>query len=396
MLTGICRPRTLWGSSLFVAFIASGLLVAENADFHNAPEWARNVKNPFEHSSQAAIAGKSLYHLRCARCHGERGEGSGNIPALRGRNIRRASSGEIFWFITKGDVANEMPSWANLPEEERWKIVSYVKSMSLSTTNAPSAPSATRGSKSNLPPSQPPFADFRSQEPGKPRKITPSDLPAPYATKSAENSPKVVARPADAWPKAPKGFKVELYASGLENPRLLRAAPNGDVFLAESDPGQFRVFRGMTGAGKPKETRIFADGLKRPYGIAFYPPGPNPEWVYVGSENKLVRFPYQNGDMKARGNSEELADLPSGGHWTRSVEFSKDGKILFVAVGSESNVDDPDTTAQEENRATILAFDPSGSGMRVYAAGIRNAGGGLAVNPRTGDLWCSVNEKETG
>jgi len=394
MLTEMSLLKKLSASSLFVALVASGFLFAENADFHNAPESAKNLKNPFEHSPQAAKLGKSLYHLRCARCHGDRGEGSGNIPALRGRNIRRASSGEVFWFITKGDVANEMPSWASLPEEERWKIVSYVKSMSISTMSAPSASAAKAGSKLNLPPSQPPFADFRSQEPGKPRKITPADLPAPYATKSAENSPKVVARPADAWPKAPKGFKVELYATNLENPRLLRSAPNGDVFLTESDPGQIRVFRGMTSGGKPKETQIFAQGLKRPYGIAFYPPGPNPQWVYVGSENKLVRFPYQNGDMKARGKSEELVDLPSGGHWTRSVEFSKDGKVLFVAVGSESNVDDPDTTSQEKNRATILAFDPSGASMRVYASGIRNAGGGLAVNPQTGELWCSVNERD--
>jgi glucose/arabinose dehydrogenase len=249
-------------------------------------------------------------------------------------------------------------------------------------------------SPGNEPAPHPPFTDFRYESPGTTRKITVADLPEPYATESAENGAEVVARPDNAWPVAPQGFKVELYAGGLDNPRWMRTAPNGDIFLAESNPGRIRVFRGMTGDGKPEQNAVFASGLKRPYGIAFYPPGPNPQWVYVGDTNELIRFPYHNGDLKASGPSEHIADFPTGGHWTRAVEFSQDGKKMFVAVGSGSNVDDPDTHPGEKGRADILECDPANCDLKVYAYGIRNAGGGIKVDPDTGELWCSVNERD--
>ena len=188
---------------------------------------------------------------------------------------------------------------------------------------------------------------------------------------------------------------MQQYATGLDNPRLIRTAPNGDIFLAESSSGKIRVFRGMTNEGRPEQAGVFATGLKQPYGIAFYPPGDNPQWMYVGDTDAVVRFPYQNGDLKARGPTQHIASLPHGeGHWTRDVQFAADGKKMFVSVGSASNVDDPDTTPDEKNRADILEFNPDGSEMRVYAYGIRNAGGGLAINPKTGELWCSVNERD--
>jgi glucose/arabinose dehydrogenase len=185
-----------------------------------------------------------------------------------------------------------------------------------------------------------------------------------------------------------------MYTSGLENPRLLRTAPNGDIFLAEMRAGRIRVFRGMTADGKPEQSAIFTSGLHNPYGIAFYPTGPNPEWIYIGAETEVVRFPYHNGDLKASGAPQHIADLPGGGHNTRAVEFSQDGKKLFVAVGSGSNVDDPDTHPDEKNRADILVCDPNNCQLKVYAYGIRNAGGGIKVNPQTGELWCSVNERD--
>jgi glucose/arabinose dehydrogenase len=241
-----------------------------------------------------------------------------------------------------------------------------------------------------------PFSDFRTQEPGKTRKITAADLPAAYATDSANNGPRLVSRPADAWPKAPAGFKVEMYASGLENPRLMRTAPNGDIFLAEMRPGRIRVFSGMTSDGKAEEMSLFTSDLNEPYGIVFYPPGPNPQWIYIGDTDAVLRFPYHKGDVKASGPPEKIADLPHarGGHTTRDIQFSLDGKRMFVGVGSRSNVDDPDTTPEEKNRADILVFNPDGSDMKVYASGIRNAGGGLTVHPTTGKLWCSVNERD--
>jgi len=108
----------------------------------------------------------------------------------------------------------------------------------------------------------------------------------------------------------------------------------------------------------------------------------------------VTRFAYRNDDLKASGLAQHVVDLPHGrGHWTRDVVFSRDGKTLFVAVGSGSNVDDPDTTPAERDRADILAFDPDGSHMRVYASGIRNPSG-VAIDPRTGRLWCTVNERD--
>jgi len=118
--------------------------------------------------------------------------------------------------------------------------------------------------------------------------------PPPYATPSVDNGPTVLARPADAWPKAPPGFVVELVASGLDNPRLIRVSPSGDVFVAESRPGRVRVLRFAQGSVKP-DVRIFAEDLYQPFGIAFWPPGPNPRYVYVANTDSVVRFPYHAG-----------------------------------------------------------------------------------------------------
>ena len=370
-------------------------LFGQDAHFHNAPASRAQMKNPYTGQAAAATAGAKLYATNCARCHGANGQGTGEVPALAEKTIQSAPDGEIFWFITRGSVKNGMPSWAKLPERERWQLVTYLKSPSAFEGVSNAAPPAPAATKTNAPSPQGPFTDFRFEEPGKTRKITVQDLPKPYATDSADNGPDVVARPADAWPKSLPGFRVQQYATGLDNPRLLLTAPNGDVFLAESSAGKIKVFRGMTGDGKPEQTSTFATGLTRPYGIAFYPPGSDPQWVYIGDTNAVVRFPYQNGDLKARGKAEHIVDLPhGGGHWTRDITFSLDGKKMFVAVGSASNDDDPDTTPEEKNRANILEFNPDGSGVRVYAYGIRNPGGGLAIHPKSGELWCSVNERD--
>ena len=366
--------------------------------FHDAPASAKAMKNPYAGQDSAALAGKPLYARNCLSCHGKLGKGTGNVPSLVGGKLDSVAPGEVFWFITKGDKDNGMPSWATLPAKQRWQIVTYVTStlpaLADHETSAPVAED-TSTSKFKAPPPTPPFTDFRYEKPRTVHKITVNDLPQPYATKSAENGPDLVARPENAWPVAPLGFKVELYATGLENPRTLRTAPNGDIFLAESDPGRIRVFRGLTSDGKPEQSAIFVSGLKHPYGLAFYPPGPDPRWLYVGSTAEVVRFPYHNGDLKASGAPQHIADLPaSGGHWTRAVEFSQDGTKMFVGVGSGSNIDDPDTHPREKDRADILTCDPANCMLSVYAYGIRNAGGGIAVNPKTGELWCSVNERD--
>jgi glucose/arabinose dehydrogenase len=240
------------------------------------------------------------------------------------------------------------------------------------------------------------LGDWHSDAPGVRRLITPSDLPKPYATPSADNEAHVVKRPSDAWPKALPGFKVEQIATGLVNPRLIMTAPDGDLFVAESSAGRIRALRGIGSDGKVQTMEVFASGLHQPFGIAFYPPGPDPQFVYVGDTDAVVRFPYQNGDLKARGPMQKLVGLPGGvflhggGHWTRDVVFSNDGKTMFVSVGSHSNVSDD---AAEDHRADILQFSPDGSGERIYAWGIRNAVG-IAINPTTGDVWASVNERD--
>jgi glucose/arabinose dehydrogenase len=243
------------------------------------------------------------------------------------------------------------------------------------------------------------FEDYRAEKPGVCRKITLAELPEPNPEESVDNGPDVIPRPSNAWPEALPGFKVELYASGLKNPRLIRTAPNGDVFLAESRSGEIKVFRGIDKDGKAEKMEVFATGLNRPFGISFYPVGNDPKWVYVGNTDAVVRFPYQNGDMKARGREEKIADLPGGGllrgggHWTRDIAFSNDGKKMFVSVGSHSNNDDTDNNPVEKHRADVLEYNPDGSGFRIYASGIRNAVG-IAVHPQTGELWGSVNERD--
>jgi glucose/arabinose dehydrogenase len=380
--------------------LPAALLLAADADtkFHNAPASAQATKNPYEGNDAAAQAGKPLYAKNCLSCHGKLGKGTGNVPSLVDGKLDSVKPGEVFWFITRGDKDNGMPSWAFLPASQRWKIVTYVTSVLPAMNAEPetaAAPPDTSTFKLKAPSPTPPFTDFRYEKPGTVRKITVNDLPRPYATQSADNGPKLVARPESAWPVALPGFKVELYAGGLDNPRTLRTAPNGDIFLTESDPGRIRVYRGLTSDGKPEQSSVFASGVKHPYGLAFYPPGPDPQWLYVGSTSELVRFPYHNGDLKASGAPQHIADLPAtGGHWTRAVEFSPDGKRMFVAVGSGSNVDDPDTHPGEKDRADILVCDPANCTLSVYAYGIRNAGGGIAVNPQTGELWCSVNERD--
>jgi len=390
------KDRT-WSFVVFFLFLPVAMMQAQQNPFKDAPASAKATKNPVAGQQSAIDAGKTLYARNCLSCHGKALQGTGNIPSLVDGKLKGVTPGEIFWFITKGSPDNGMPPWGFLPEEKRWQIVSYVEAMASgkATASAASAPEPESGkSKITAAAPKPPFTDFRYEKPGTVRKITVNDLPKPFETKSAENGAEVVPRPENAWPVALPGFKVELFASGLDNPRLMRTAPNGDIFLAEMHAGQIRIFRGVTSDGKAEQSAIFATGLHNPYGIAFYPSGPNPEWVYIGSETELVRFPYHNGDLKASGPPQHLADLPGDGHNTRAVNFSPDGKKLFVGVGSASNVNDPDTHPDEKNRADILWCDPSNCQLQVYASGIRNAGGAIEINPKTGELWCSVNERD--
>ena len=374
-------------------------LLAQNTSFHNAPSSSRQTKNPYAGQTAKAASGRQIYEQSCSSCHGPNAQGTGNVPPLATGAAQTATDGEVFWYITKGDLNNGMPSWASMPADQRWAVVTYIKSLknssAMNQAAASTSASTSTPAKSTAPPPKAPFTDYRYESPGTTRWIRLKDLPSPMPDESATNGPKVVPRPQNMWPKAPKGFTVNLYATGLNNPRLMRPAPNGDIFLAETAAGNIKVFRGMTSDGKPKEVHVFATGLNTPFGIAFYPLGPNPQWVYVANMDSVVRFPYRNGDVTASGPAQHLDDLPSGGHHrSRDVQFSPDGKKMYVSVGSQENVDDADDPASgEKNRADILEYNPDGSGLRIFASGIRNPVG-LAVNPKTGELWCSVNERD--
>ncbi len=267
------------------------------------------------------------------------------------------------------------------------------------------------------------YADWSQQKPGVMRKITVADLPAPFATESVDNGPTVIERPKDAWPIAPPGFKVELYAGGnaatpmqrsddvratygpssgtFVMPRVIRLAPNGDLFVADSQAGSIFVLRGVTAEGRARTVSEFASGLDHPFGIAFYPSGSDPKWIYIGTATQIVRFPYKTGELKSEVSSPQIvvpnipgyAQLRGGGHWTRDVVFSADDRYMLVSVGSASNIDNPDTHPREFHRADVLEYTPEGKFVEVYAHGIRNCVG-EAINPTTGELWCSTNERD--
>jgi glucose/arabinose dehydrogenase len=260
------------------------------------------------------------------------------------------------------------------------------------------------------------FDDWKADAPGVRRHIRPSDLPPPVTGQDAEASiasnAKVVEPPQGALPKVPDGFAVQVFASGFKQPRTLRVAPNGDIFLSESGSGRVLVFRSGAGGASAKP-EVFAENLDRPYGIVFQPPA-DPQYVYVAAANQVVRYPYRSGEAKAAGPAEVvIGNIPTKRHWTRDLAISRDGKRLFLAVGSASNLGVggmPDMTpenlrrheathgrgaawGEEENRAVVRVFDPEGKTVRNYATGLRNCSG-LAMQPGTDTLWCVGNERD--
>jgi glucose/arabinose dehydrogenase len=257
------------------------------------------------------------------------------------------------------------------------------------------------------------FGDWRKDRPGVKRLLTPQALPP--ISQSTSTWVEIVPRPDGSKPTAPKGFSVEMVTSGLAGPRVIRTAPNGDLFVADSESNSVRVYRIPAGSAKPTKDEIFASGLNRPFGIAFYPLGSDPEWVYVANTDGVVRFPYKNGDLKASGEPEKIVEgIPSTHHWTRDLVFSSNGKRMLLSVGSGSN-DALDMSPKprvdggleawkkaqplgatwdtEQRRADVLSFDPEGKDEKIFATGLRNCSG-LTIRPATGEAWCAVNERD--
>ncbi len=277
---------------------------------------------------------------------------------------------------------------------------------------APTGAAATAAPGSGVLTGSAAYGDWRQDAPGTQRLIRPADLPPPGP--SARHSPRVKRPPADYRPRVPAGFEVAPFASGLEGPRALVTAPNGDIFVAESYAGRVKVLRADAGGARAAEIAVYASGLEGPFGIAFHPAGADPQWVYVANTTSVVRFPYRSGDLEARGAAEVIVpSLPGGGHWTRGLAFTRDGKRMLVSVGSASNVAEGlrpqgaqaarrhDETVRatgagwghEARRAAVLSFTPEGGDERYFATGIRNCVT-VAVHPASGDPWCTTNERD--
>ncbi len=381
--------------------------------------------------------GRALFQQSCALCHASLlGPGnqpvSGQGPSLVGVVGRKAASLKNFNYSSAlaasgltwdpatlsrflaGPTAlvpgTTMP-YAVVSLADRQDVVAYLSTLEAGpapATMAAEAPATGEGTDAN---------DWHHDAPGVRHHVELSALAAPFATASAGNGPKVLPQRDGDHVSVPKGFKVQLFASSLAGPRLMRVAPNGDLFVAETNHGQIEVIRAADGSNNPSAHEVFAKGLQGPFGIAFFPQDGDPKWVYVATLNAVVRFPYVSGDMTARGKPEtvvpELAPRASGGHTTRDVAFSPDGKRMFISVGSASNVAEgmsaktPEEIAQweaghglgsawdgETHRANVLVTDPEGKApLAVYASGIRNPVG-LAVQPATGQLWTSTNERD--
>lgn len=219
--------------------------------------------------------------------------------------------------------------------------------------------------------------------------IKASDLPQPRLENEVNNGPKVTPRPEGAKLNLPPGFEVGTFAEGgFQRPRWMALAPNGDVFLADSSAaGKIIVLRDTNNDGVADERFTFAENQLQPFGVAFWK-----DYLYVGNTNAVVRFHYKPGQTKADGPPEKIADLPGRGyreHWTRNILFGRDGKKMYVTVGSESNVN----VETNEMRAAIIEFNPDGTGKRIFASGTRNPIG-LAWLPGTRTLWACVQERD--
>jgi hypothetical protein len=261
------------------------------------------------------------------------------------------------------------------------------------------------------------FGNWDADAPGVSRLIRPTDLPRPTLIDNDPEEPdfrrlaKVVPAPQGKMPDVPNGFAVQVFATGLKQPRVIRIAPSGDIFVAESGSGRVLVFPADAARGAPATPEVFAENLDRPYGIVFQPPS-DPQFVYVAAANEVVRFPY-SADRKATGAAEVvIPNIPTKRHWTRDLAVSPDGRRLFVSIGSSTNVAPgmPKQTPEEiqayekthglgaawgdeENRAVVRVFDPEGKNIRNYATGLRNCSG-MAMQPGTDTLWCTGNERD--
>ena len=379
------------------------------------------------------VAGKTLFQQQCTVCHTAEPNDNGGAqgPSLIGVFGRHAGGDPSFSY-TKA-LQDSKLTWnartlnrflasptalvpgtamavAITDDVKRADLVAYLRSVRKSAATASTAGSASKPSASSET-----EGDWKKDTPGRVHKIDLAALPAPFATESARNHPRMVPRPPNAQLLVPAGFKVGMFAKDLEGPRRMLVAPNGDVFVTEMSGGRVSVLHPAPDGSSSVGVDVFAAGLDRPFGLAFYPNATNPNWLYVAETNRVIRFAFKNGDVKARAAPEVIVpELAStGGHSTRDIVFSPDGRRMYISVGSQSNVAESmskKTPAQirdweaahglgaawdlETNRADVLVFDVNSPRPgKVFASGIRNCVS-LTLQPKTNDLWCTTNERD--
>ena len=376
---------------------------------------------PLSVHADARSQGQQVFKAQCSLCHDDSARmGQFQGPPLFGVVGRKVGSAKGFDYTpvlkqagAKGTVwdAKRLDTFLADPQKlypgtampvsvsdvgDRKALVTYLASLGGGAVAAkPSTLSTPKPApaKAVATPAGP--GDWRKDAPGVHHKVTVADLPAPFATPSASNGPDVVDAE-KAAPKVPEGFTVTVFASGLQRPRQLRVSPTGDLYVGEAGSGQLTVFRNSNGVLNGKG-EAFATGLTDPFGIAFAP-----GYVYVSSPTSVMRYP------AAGGNAETIvADLATGGgHSSRDLIVSPDGKSLYVAVGSSSNVADGlgkppqgwaaghatgEAWGAEAGRAMVLRFDLDGKNRHIVATGIRNC---VGLGFDHGNLYCSVNERD--
>jgi glucose/arabinose dehydrogenase/cytochrome c2 len=388
-----------------------------------------------------ANAGRTFFRAQCALCHSAEPNDNGGAqgPSLQGVLGRAAATGAGFSYSPALKSSNLTWDAASLErflaapttvvpgssmvipvpqQSDRENIVAYFTAVKDGTLKAAAGPGGPPGGFRAPPPSGAPTkgeADWKKDAPGRVHRVDLSRLPTPFDTPSAMNFPRLVPKPAGAQLALPAGFKVAVYMEGLTAPRTMKVAANGDVLLAETNAGRIKVLR-PTADGSTATATVFAQGLLQPYGIAFYPSVAKPQWIYVAEMNRVVRYRYSTGDTVASSVPEVVVPQLSpvgGGHFTRDIAFSPDGKRMYVSVGSQSNVAEDITKkspaevkaweaqhglgapwGNEENRATVRVYNMNGDTKgRNFATGIRNCVG-MTMQPATGALWCVTNERD--
>jgi glucose/arabinose dehydrogenase/cytochrome c2 len=385
-------------------------------------------------------AGKRLFREQCLLCHTvEANDGGGaQGPSLRGVVGRHAASSPGFSYTSALRAADltwdpkTLVSFLTAPtrlvpgtamvtalpnEADAINVAAYLYFAGEDQANAAEAaahPAMPKGTP-----------DWKQDAPGRDHRIDLGALPPPYDTPSARNTPKLVPRPTQAKLAVPPGFHVEVFATGLSEPRKLLLAPNGDILVSETSAGRVSLLHPAADGQRAAGSQVFVSGLNQPFGLAFFPSSTEPRWLYVAETNRVMRYPWHTGDALPTGRAEVvIPELPAaGGHFTRDIAFSPDGRRLFVSVGSGSN--DAENMPQkspaeiaawqadhapgaawgtETNRADVLVVDVDASGApvhapgspvapKVFAAGLRNCVS-LTVQPATGALWCTTNERD--